>query len=134
MNRMLMLSGAMVLALAGSGTASARTQILDCYGANGQVVACAADYGDAAAAPGTDHPFHRTDARSMSPTEERIVVVGVRPDRDALPTDLHPATRSSRPGLGGDWVPVVATSPLDQLQQWQATFLGGESLTERLHF
>lgn len=118
MNRMLMLSGAMVLALTTSGAARAATQILDCYGANGQVVACVADYGDAKAVP----------------TEEQIVVVGVRPDWDAIPTDSHPAERSSRPGLGGDWVPVVATNPVDQLQQWQATFQGGEGLSARLHF
>ena len=118
MTRMLMLSGAMVLALATSGTARAATQILDCYGANGQVVACAADYG----------------AAKTTPAEEQIVVVGIRPDWDASSAESHPATRSSRPGLGGDWTPVVATNPTDQLQQWQTTFLSGEGLSAALHF
>ena len=118
MNRMLMLSGAMVLALAASGTASAGTQVLDCYGANDRVVACAADYGDAKAAP----------------TEEQIVVVGVRPDWAAIPTDSQPAAGSYRPGLGGDWAPVVTTNEEDKLQQWQGTFLSGEGLSAKLHF
>jgi hypothetical protein len=134
MNRMLMLSGAMVLALAASGTASAGTRILDCYDANGRVVTCAADYGNAEAAPGAGHLFHGTNAASAATTEEQIVVVGVRPDWDAIPTDAAPATRSSRPGLGGDWVPVVATNPEDKLQQWQGTFLGGKGLLAGLGF
>jgi hypothetical protein len=134
MNRMLILSGAMVLALAGSGTASAGTQILDCYGAKDRIIACAADYGTVEPAPVASHQFHQTDVRSTEPTEEQIVVVGVRPDWDAVPTDLQTATRSSRPGMSGDWVPVVATSPEDKLQQWQATFLGGEGLSDKLHF
>ncbi len=36
--------------------------------------------------------------------------------------------------MGGDWVPVVATSPEDKLQQWQATYLSGERLSDKLHF
>jgi hypothetical protein len=134
MNRMLMLSGAMVLALAASGAARADSQILDCYGANGQVVTCAADFGDAKPVPRADHRFHSTEIQSTSPTEEQIVVIGVRPDRDAIPTDWYAATRSNRPGLGGDWVPVVATNTEDKLQQWQATFLGDEGLLAGLHF
>jgi hypothetical protein len=134
MNRMLILSGAMALALAASGTASAGPRILDCYGANGRVVACAADYGATEAAPGAGHLFHAANASSTATTEEQIVVVGVRPDWDAIPTDSPTATRSSRPGLGGDWVPVVATNPEDKLQQWQATFLGGEGLVAGLGF
>ena len=134
MNRILMLSGAMVLALVASGTASAGTQILDCYSATGRAVACATDYGNAEAALDAGRPLHLMDAQSTAPTDEQIVVVGVRPDWDAIPTDSHPATRSFRPGQGGDWVPVVATTPEDKLQQWQGNFLGGEGLSARLHF
>ena len=134
MNRMLMLSGAFVLALAGSGTANAGTQILDCYGANGRVIACAADYGAAQPVPVASHQFRQTNAQSTGSTEEQIVVVGIRPDWDAISTDSETATRSSRPGTGGDWLPVVATNPEDKLQQWQATYLSGESLSDRFHF
>jgi len=130
MSRMLMLSGAMVLALAASGTARAESQILDCYGANGRVVACAADYPDIKPAPRT----HTTQMRSTAPTEEEIVVVGVRPDWDTIPTYSHPGTRLDRPGVGGDWMPAAATSAEDKLQQWQATFLGGEGLSGGLRF
>jgi len=134
MNRMLMLSGAMVLALAASGTANAASQVLDCYGANGRVVTCAADFGDAKPVPRAHYQFHSTETRSAGPNEEQIVVVGVRPDRDVIPTDSYAAMRSSRPGVGGDWLPAAATTSEDKLQQWQATYLSGEGLLARLGF
>jgi hypothetical protein len=134
MNKMLMLGGAIVLALAGSAPASAGTRILDCYGTNGRVVACATDYGPVEPAPVLSHQFHQAGAQSTVPAEEQIVVVGVRPDWAAIPTGSQIVTRSSRPGIGGDWLPVVATSPEDKLQQWRATFLSGESLLDKMHF
>jgi len=131
---MLMLSGAMVVGLLANGMASAGTQILDCYSPNGRVVACASDYGDAKAAMQSSHWFRKVVTRTTASGEEEVTVTGVRPDPDAIPTDVRPVVRSPRPGAGGDWVPVVATSPLDKLQQWQGEFLSGPGLLSGAHF
>jgi hypothetical protein len=130
MNRVLMLSAAMVLGLSAAGAANAGSQVLDCYGANGKVVSCAAGYGNDNASRGF---YQRVVTRSTAPGEEEVTITAVRPD-DGIPYDTPAAPRSSRPGVGGDWTPVVATNPIEQMQQWQQTFLTGDGLLSNMHF
>lgn len=132
MNRVLMLSAAMVLGLSAAGAANAG-QVLDCYGANGKVVSCAAGYGNDIASRAFYRASQRVTTRSTAPGEEEVTITAVRPD-DAVPNDTPAAPRSSRPGLGGDWTPVVATNPIEQMQQWQQIFLTGDGLLSNLHF
>jgi hypothetical protein len=127
-NRMLMLSGAMILAFAVNGVASAATQVLDCYRPNGQAVACMADYAIDEAAPSAGHIFHLNDNPPAVPTGEEIMVIGDAPELDVSLANPNATTSSGRPGLVGDWIPVVGTDPLDKLQRWEAAFLGGEGL------
>ncbi len=61
-----------------------------------------------------------------------MTVTAVRPDH-AIPDYTPSAPRSSRPGMGGDWTPVVATNPVEQMQQWQQTFLSGDGLFTGSH-
>jgi hypothetical protein len=131
MNRMLMLGAAMVLGLSTAGAANA--QVLDCYGANGKVVSCAAGYGNDIASRGFYRATQRVSTRSTAPGEEEVTVTAVRPDY-GISTDTIAPLHSSRPGTGGDWTPVVATGPIDQMQQWQQTFLTGDGLFSNVHF
>ena len=133
MNRVLMLSAAMVLGLSAAGAANAGSAVLDCYGANGKVVSCAAGYGSDVASRGFYRATQRVVTRSTASGEEEVTITAVRPD-DATPYDTPAAPRSSRPGVGGDWTPVVATNPIEQMQQWQQTFLTGDGLLSNLRF
>jgi hypothetical protein len=131
MNRMMMLSGAAVLALIAGGTASAQTKILNCYNAKGETIACRTNYGPSAPTPVAGTISHaKTPVKlgngnpSKGSAEESVVVVGVGPEPASILPSATAPTRSARPGLGGDWVPVVAVDRLDKLNQWQAEFLG----------
>ncbi len=126
-----MLSAAMVLGLSATGAANA--QVLDCYGANGKVVSCAAGYGNDTASRGFYRVTQRVSSRTVAPNEEEVTVTAIRPD-DGIATDTIAPPRSSRPGTGGDWTPVVATNPIEQMQQWQQTFLTGDGLFSNVHF
>jgi hypothetical protein len=132
MNRMLMLSGAMVLALVTGGTANAGGKGLDCHDANGRAIACAAEFGDANAARAS-RVFQVTNTGAPAPEEEQVIVVRSRPIPEAIPNNPYATSRATRPGRGGDWTPVVATSPQDQLQQWRDTYLSGDGLVTGPH-
>ncbi len=133
MNRTMVLSTTAMLALIVGATANAQTKILDCYNATGKVIACPSDYGKRPAPPpsGTIYQAkantkigNNTPPKAPTPAQEQVVVVGVGPGpASLLPAPAAP-TRASRPGLGGDWVPITPVDPLDKLQQWQAEFLG----------
>jgi hypothetical protein len=131
MNRTMVLSAAAILALVVGGTASAQTKILNCYDATGKVIACPSNYGKSPAPPPAGSIYQAKSKTkigngtpSKAPTQEQVVVVGVGPEPESiLPAPAAPA-RASRPGLGGDWVPITAVDRLDKLQQWQAEFLG----------
>ena len=125
--RMLMLGGAMLMAFAANGAASAATtQILTCQSPSGEAAACAADYTNDEAFPGAKQIFHPGVTPPALATGEEIVVVGAAPGGN--PAGADATARSSRPGIGGEWSPVVETEPLDHLRNWQATYLGGEGL------
>jgi hypothetical protein len=131
MNRTMVLSATAILSLVVGGTASAQTKILDCYNAAGKVIACPSNYGKAPAPPPAGSIYEAkkntkigNGTPSKAPAQEQVVVVGVGPEPDSiLPAPVAP-TRASRPGLGGDWVPITAVDRLDKLQQWQDEFLG----------
>jgi hypothetical protein len=129
-NRMLMLGGAMLMAFAANGAASAAaaTEILSCYGPNGEAAACAADYTNDEAFPGAKQIFHPGVTPPALATGETIVVIGAAPNLGGSLDNADAAARSSRPGVGGEWSPAVETEPLDHLRSWQATYLGGEGL------
>jgi len=136
MNRTMVLSTA-ILALVVGGTASAQTKILDCYNTTGKVIACPSNYGKSPAPPPAGSIYEakgKTKIGNGTPSkasaQEQVVVVGVGPEpASILPAPAAP-TRASRPGLGGDWVPITAVDRLDKLQQWQAEFLGERSSLE----
>ena len=129
--KMLALGGAMLLTVAVNGSASAATQVLNCYGPDGQAVACTADYAndDAASASRAGQMFHPSDDQPALPTGEKITVIAVAPGLETSPADTVAPNRSGRPGLGGEWSPAIEAEPLDRLQRWEESFLGGAGLS-----
>jgi hypothetical protein len=145
MNKMMMLSGAAILALGFGGTAQADPKVLDCYNVKGHVVACKGNFPDGTDAAGADFTLFTKDRKTAlghgkmdkhgiylfkaPPTDEydEYIVVIAGPSLLSDLTSTNITTRSDRPGWGGDWVPVTAVDELDKLQQWRDQFLSDTS-------
>lgn len=141
MNKMMVLSGAVILALGFGGAAKADQKVLDCYNVKRQVVACKGNFPDGSDAAGADFTVFTKDRKTAlghgkmdkhgiylfkaPPTDEYdeyIVVIAAPSLLSSLPsTDI--SARADRPGWGGDWVPMTAVDELDKLQQWRDQFL-----------
>jgi len=136
MNKMMVLSGAAVLALAFESGAHADPMVLDCYNVKGKVVACKGNFPDGKPAAGAEFTLFNKDKVKMgsgktdehgvylfkAPPDEYIVVIAAPPLLSSLPSNDIDA-KSERPGWGGDWVDVDAVDRLDKMKLWQEQFL-----------
>lgn len=141
MNKMMVLSGAAILALGFGGAAKAGQKVLDCYNVKGHVVACKGNFADGSDAAGADftlftkdrkvklgqgkmdkHGIYLFKAPPVEEYDEYIVVLAGPSLLQTLPSS-EITSRADRPGWGGDWVPITAVDELDKLQQWRDQFL-----------
>jgi len=136
MNRLMVLGGAVVLALAVESGAHAESMILDCYNVKGKVVACQGSYPDGNVAAGAEVTLFSKDKIKLgsgkadehgvylfkAPSDEYIVVIAGPSLLSSLSSPDIPA-KPQRPGWDGNWVPFTAVDRLDKMEQWQDQFL-----------